>query len=119
MVTLLQIVIALGIFNVWLVRFNQPTAWRGGDAQTMREEFRVYGLSDTICTGVGILKVGAAVCLLAGIWLPVVAQVSAALIAALMLAAVLMHVKVADPVRKALPACGMLVLSVAVIILNY
>ena len=118
MVALLQIVIALGIFNVWLLRFNQPTAWRGGGAQTMREEFRVYGLSNAMCTGVGAIKISAAVLLLVGIWIPVVAQMSAGLIALLMLAAVIMHVKVADPFRKALPACGMFILSATVILLN-
>ena len=44
MVTIIQIVIALGILNVWLLRFGKPSAWRGGDAQNMVQEFRVYGL---------------------------------------------------------------------------
>ena len=118
MVLLLQIFIALGIFNVWLLRFNQPTAWRGGDAQTMREEFRVYGLSDTMCNGVGVVKIGAAALLIVGIWFPVVAQVAAAVIAVLMAAAVLMHVRVADPALKASPAFCMCILSVIVMLYN-
>lgn len=116
MVALVQIVIALGIFNVWLLRFNQPTAWRGGDAQTMREEFRVYGLSDQICNGVGALKIGSAALLIVGMWIPVCAQVAAGIIALLMLAAVLMHVKVGDPIRKAIPAFCMCILSIIVLL---
>jgi hypothetical protein len=39
-----QIVIALGLLNVWLLRAKRPTAYRGGDAQNMKEEFEAYGL---------------------------------------------------------------------------
>ena len=37
-VVLIQIIIALGILNVWILRFGKATAWRGGDAQNMRQE---------------------------------------------------------------------------------
>lgn len=42
--TIIQLVIALGILNVWLLRFGKTTAWRGGAAKNMKEEFAVYGL---------------------------------------------------------------------------
>ena len=38
--------IAAAMFDVWLFRYNRPLLARGGDAQTMVEEFRVYGLPD-------------------------------------------------------------------------
>jgi hypothetical protein len=114
---LIQLVIAFGIFNVWILRFNKATAWRGGNATTMAEEFRVYGLSDLTRTIVGALKLSSASLLLVGIWFPPVAQLAAGIIAVLMLAAVLMHFKVSDPVQKSLPAFSMFVLSLAVIIL--
>lgn len=41
---LVQVLVALGIFNVWLIRFGKSTKWRGGNAQDMRAEFAVYGL---------------------------------------------------------------------------
>jgi hypothetical protein len=37
-----QIVVALGLLNVWLLRANKPTSWRGGEAKNMLEEFRTY-----------------------------------------------------------------------------
>jgi len=43
-IVICQLVIALGIFNVWLLRSGKATAWRGGEARTMKEEFEVYGL---------------------------------------------------------------------------
>ncbi len=41
---LAQVVVALGILNVWIIRFNRSTQYRGGGAQNMREEFQAYGL---------------------------------------------------------------------------
>ena len=33
---ILQIIIGLGILNVWVLRFGKPTEWRGGDAATVQ-----------------------------------------------------------------------------------
>jgi hypothetical protein len=117
LVILIQLVIAFGIFNVWILRFDRATAWRGGDATTMTEEFRVYGLSDSTRKIVGFLKLSSAGLLLVGIWFPPVARLAAGIIAVLMLAAVVMHFRVADPVRKSLPAFCMFVLSSVVVLL--
>ncbi len=116
-VVLIQLVIAFGIFNVWILRFNQATAWRGGNARTMVEEFRVYGLSDGTRKIVGFLKLTSAALLLIGIWFPPLAQLAAVIIAVLMLAAVAMHVRVSDPVKKSIPAFCMALLSTAVLLL--
>ena len=113
---LLQLFIALGIFNVWAIRFDKPTGFRGGDAQTMAEEFRVYGLSDEIRKIVGALKLGLAALLVVGIWVPVVAVLAASCMAFLMLVAVVMHAKVSDPIRKAVPAFCMMMLSLMVVL---
>ena len=43
-VTVIQIVVALGIVNVWILRPGRSTGWRGGQAKNMKEEFAVYGL---------------------------------------------------------------------------
>lgn len=29
-VTVIQVIVALGIYNVWLLRFGKATSWRGG-----------------------------------------------------------------------------------------
>jgi hypothetical protein len=51
----LQLVVALGIFNVWLLRSNKASSYRGGDAKTMREEFAAYGLPFWFMCGLIVL----------------------------------------------------------------
>lgn len=110
----IQIVIALGIFNVWILRFSKTTEWRGGSADNMKTEFETYGLPVWSVTVVGFLKLLLAACLVAGIWFPVLVRPAAIGIAVLMFGAVAMHVKVKDPAKKSLPALTMLVLSLFV-----
>lgn len=110
----LQVVIALGIFNVWIVRFGKATEWRGGEATTMRQEFAVYGLPGWSVQLIGALKLLCAAGLIVGIWLPRVTFASATGLAILMLGAIAMHIKVKDPLKKSLPALIMLVLCLLV-----
>ncbi|MBN2242647.1 MAG: DoxX family protein [Acidobacteria bacterium] len=116
-VIVLQIVIALGIINVWILRPGKSTCWRGGEAKSMREEFAVYGLPAWFMYLIGFLKCLLAVLLILGIWIPVLTMPAAAAMALLMLGAVSMHVRVKDPLKKALPSFTMMVLSLAVAIL--
>lgn len=109
-----QVMIALGIFNVWLLRFGRATEWRGGTAQNMREEFQVYGLPAWFMGLIGFLKVVLAVALVVGIWVPALKQPAAIGMAVLMLGAISMHVKVNDPLKRSLPAFTMLVMSLVV-----
>jgi uncharacterized membrane protein YphA (DoxX/SURF4 family) len=113
-VTIIQIVIALGILNVWVLRYGKSTSWRGGDAKDMKEEFEVYGLPGWFMGLVGFLKLLFAALLIAGVWAPALTQPAAIGMAVLMLGAVSMHVRVKDPVKKSLPAFTMLVLSLIV-----
>jgi uncharacterized membrane protein YphA (DoxX/SURF4 family) len=113
-VTVIQIVVALGIYNVWLLRFGKPTSWRGGSATNMKEEFAVYGLPPAAVGMIGGLKLLCATLLIAGIWFPIVTRPAAIGLAILMLGAISMHVKVKDPVEKSLPAVTMLVLATIV-----
>lgn len=110
-----QVVIALGILNVWLLRFGKSTAWRGGDAQNMKQEFEVYGLPEWFMRVVGFLKISFAGLLLAGLWAPVMTPYAAAGMAVLMTGAVVMHFKVKDPLQKSLPALSMLGMSLFVV----
>lgn len=109
-VLLLQISIAFGIFNVWLVRGNRPTAYRGGSATTMEEEFLTYGLSKKMMIFIGTLKLFLAGLLIAGIWVPSITPFAASMMGVLMLGAIAMHFKVNDPIRKAIPAISMFLL---------
>lgn len=110
----LQIIIALGIFNVWILRFGKASSWRGGEAKNMKEEFKVYGLPSWFVGVIGFLKVLFAVMLIVGLWLPLLVQPAAIGIAVLMLGAIIMHIKVKDPLKKSLPAFSLMLLSAIV-----
>ena len=114
---LLQIVAGLGIFNVWLLRFGQDTEYRGGNASNMREEFVVYGLPTVALYIVGFLKIVSAIGLIVGIFLQSFVIPSAILLAALMIGAFGMHLKIKDPIKKSIPALIMLALCVAILLL--
>jgi uncharacterized membrane protein YphA (DoxX/SURF4 family) len=104
----LQIIVALGLLNVWLLRFNKSTAYRGGGARSMPEEFAAYGLPGWLVYVVGALKVGGALCLIAGIWFPSLVFPAALVIGFLMLGALAMHFRIGDPLKKSMPALFML-----------
>ena len=114
---ILQVVIALSIFNVWLVRYNKATKWRGGSAKSLKEEFQLYGLSDAVMGTVGFVKLLLAALLIAGVWLPFLVKPAAAGVALLMAGAVAMHMRVRDPLIKSLPAFTLLVLALIVFLL--
>lgn len=109
--TILQVVLALGLLNVWLVRAGSATSYRGGDARSLKEEFSAYGLPEFFFYLVGALKIGSAIALIAGIWVGGLVLPAAAVVAVLMVGALVMHVKVKDPAIKSLPAFLMLVMS--------
>lgn len=111
----LQLVIGLGILNVWFLRSNRSTSYRGGDATNLKEEFAAYGLPGWMFVVVGILKVGSALALLAGIFLPELVKPASIVMAVLMTGAIIMHAKVKDAPRKSLPAGILLVLSLTLI----
>jgi uncharacterized membrane protein YphA (DoxX/SURF4 family) len=113
-ISIIQVVIALGILNVWILRFGKSSTWRGGEAKNMKEEFQVYGLPSWFVGVVGFLKVLFALMLIVGLWLPTLVQPAAIGIAFLMLCAIIMHIKVKDSINKSLPAFSLLVLSAIV-----
>ena len=112
---LLQLVVGLGLLNVWLVRAGAATAYRGGEAKTLREEFRAYGLPDAAFYVVGALKIVAGVVLVAGLWMDLPVRLAAGTVALLMVGALAMHVKVGDPPKRSLPAALMLLMSGAIV----
>lgn len=112
-----QLVIGLGILNVWLLRFNKSTPYRGRQASNLKEEFAAYGLPAGSVYVVGVLKVSAAIALLIGIAFPVLVLPAASVMAVLMLGAVGMHFKVKDAPHKFVPASSVLLLCLIVIFL--
>ena len=113
----LKLIVALGILNVWLLRSGKATAYRGRDAKTLREEFATYGLPFGVMCVIGVLKVGLALALLVSLWMPSLAQPAAICMGVLMLGAFVMHLKVKDPISKALPSLAVLAMCVAIALL--
>lgn len=114
LVIALKLIVGLSILNVWLVRSQKSTSWRGGNANNIKEEFKAYGLPIWLMWTVGTAKVVLAILLLASIFYPQVETVAAFGIAFLMLGAVSMHVKIGDPLKKSFPAFTFLVLSLVI-----
>ena len=114
LLAVLQVAVALGLLNVWLLRARQRTAYRGASAASMGEEFAAYGLPNWFMYVVGVLKIAGAVLLIAGLWAPVVVVPTALMICALMLGALAMHLRVGDPVQKSMPALLVLALSLVI-----
>ncbi len=115
---LTQTAAALWILNVWFNRFNKDTGYRGGDAKNMKEEFEVYGLSESAMYAVGAAKVGLASTMLVGLVKPRVTRPASIGLAAFMLGAIGMHIKVGDPVKQYLPALSVFSLATVSAILN-
>ncbi len=115
---ILQAIVGLGLLNVWLLRRKSATAYRGGDAKNLKDEFAAYGLPAPMFYIVGGLKIVCGVLLLVGIAYPPVVLPAAAVVAVLMVGAVTMHLKVRDPVSKYVPAALMLAMSVAICVIS-
>ena len=115
LVQVCQIIVGCGLLNVWLLRFNKATAYRGATAVNMLEEFAAYGLPAWSCYLVGFLKVASAFALLAGLMYPALVLPAAVVVAVLMAGAVAMHLKVGDPFKKSLPALSVLILCAIII----
>lgn len=110
----LKLIVGLSILNVWLLRANKSTEWRGGNADNIVEEFKAYGLPKWFMYIIGTAKSILAVLLLASIMYPQVEMIAALGIAFLMTGAVSMHFKIGDPLKKSLPAFTFLVLSLVI-----
>ena len=108
---ILQVLVGLGLLNVWLLRAGNATPYRGRDAKSLREEFAAYGLPTWVFYLVGALKIGSALALLVGLAVPALVLPAAGVVVGLMLGALAMHVKVGDPALKSLPAFLMLLMS--------
>jgi hypothetical protein len=98
-----QIVIAVSVFFVWIVRLAN-----------VEREFREYGLSDIVRNAVGAAKMSAAALLLAGLWYPGLVVPAAFVMAAFMMCAQYFHIRVRHPVSKYVASFVLLVLSLAV-----
>ena len=113
-----QLIIAIGIYNVWIVRFGKATKWRGGSATNMKAEFEVYGIPGWFMMIIGFMKLTLATILIAGIWFPFLVLPAAVGMTSLMMGAVAMHIKVKDPLLKSLPAFSVFSLCLVLIFIS-
>lgn len=116
LVIVIQVIIAMGIFNVWLLRLRRPSEYRPKNANNMMEEFEAYGLPKWFMQFIGFLKLLFAIALIAGIWVNGLVLPAAVGMVILMVGAIAMHLKVKDPMIKSLPAFSLLLLSLVVAI---
>ena len=116
LILILNLIIALGIFNVWIIRFHRKTEFRGGTANSLKEEFLAYGLPIWFMYIIGFFKISLSTLLIIGIWIPKFNLYSALAMTLLMIGAITMHLKIQDPIKKSLPACCVLILLIGVIL---
>ena len=100
----LKIIVGISILNVWLLQKNKVTKWRGGEAQTIFEEFEVYGFSQQFCYVIGFLKVSLAIILFASIHFTELSLIGSLGLSILLLGSIGMHFKIKDPLYKSFPA---------------
>ena len=115
---ILQLIISVALINVWLFRFNKVTEYRGGGANNMKEEFQAYGLPIWLMYVVGFLKIAIAIMLIVSIWIKELLEYNLWLLSVLMFGAVLMHLKVKDPIKKSYPALSILFMIALILYLS-
>ena len=113
---LAQIGAGLWILNVWILRFNKETEFRGGDAKNMLEEFQTYGISPPLMYLIGGTILTLAILLIVGVWVEALTRPAAILLGLLMVGAIGMHLRVGDRIKKAAPAISVLSLSILALI---
>ncbi len=114
-IEILQVIVALGLINVWILRNQMATDYRGGNANSLQQEFATYGLPSWMYYLVGALKLGSAAALIAGLWQQSLALYAAGVVSFLMVGALMMHIKIKDPIKKSLPALSMLLMSLGIV----
>ena len=92
--TIIRWGVALVLLSVWTWRCNRCTKFRAKGARSMKEEFRVYGLSRATMYVVGFLKIVISGIFIFGHNVPFLIRPAALLLMILMSVAVLCHLKV-------------------------
>ncbi|MEO6784894.1 MAG: DoxX family protein [Chthoniobacteraceae bacterium] len=104
----LQALVAASIFFVWVVRYDN-----------IIQEFKQYHLPDWLRDLVGILKLTLSLMLLIGIERKQFAIAGGAGIAALMACALVVHLRVRNPLRKMIPCLSLLGIALVIASINF
>ena len=107
----LKIIVGVSILNVWLLRKNKVTKWRGGAAKTILEEF---GFSKSFCYFIGFLKVSLAILLLASIQFKTLTLLGALGLSILLVGSIIVHIRVKDAWYKSFPAFLFIVMNLMI-----
>ena len=107
-VAILQIITASSVLFVWVVRY-----------ENIIEEFEHYKLPTWLRDMVGIFKVSFGIMLLIGVFDERFKVIGAGGLSLLMIAALLTHLKVKNPIYKTLPAVTLLSFSGIILFSNY
>jgi uncharacterized membrane protein YphA (DoxX/SURF4 family) len=110
----LKLIVSLSILNVWLLNRSNASQWRGGNAQSLSEEFEAYGLPSWSLYVVGFFKVSFALLLLLSIFYPSLAIIGSLGLAFFLSGSVLMHIKISDPLKKSIPAASFLIICLLI-----
>ena len=84
----------------------------------MKEEFQAYGLPIWLMYVVGFLKIAIAIMLIVSIWIKELLEYNLWLLSVLMFGAVLMHLKLKDPIKKSYPALSILFMIALILYLS-
>ena len=115
---LLQVFVALVVFNVWTFRAEKPTNYRGGSAKTLREEFIEFGLSEKIYMITSLSKPTLSVALIVAIFIPIITIPVALAMTFFMAAALVMHYRVRDELIKFVAPGVIFLCCVAIIVVS-
>tara|TARA_B100001758_G_C18388040_1_gene601278 strand:- start:411 stop:785 length:375 start_codon:yes stop_codon:yes gene_type:complete len=121
-IIILKVIAALGIFNVWILRYNKATEFRGGKAMSLKEEFETYGLNLWSMYIIGGIKISISILFIVSCFsedINILDFYGAAIMSLIMIGAILMHLKVNDPFKKSIPAITMLVMYAIIFLISY
>jgi hypothetical protein len=115
---ILKLIVSLTILNVWILRVNKSSIYRGGDSVDLVSEFLSYGLSINIMYTVGTIKLISALLLLLSIFYKKFETVPLIIISILMIGAIYFHYSLGDELIKSLPAATILLMSLVIYFLR-
>ena len=117
-IILFKLIVSLTILNVWILRVNKSSIYRGGDSVDMMSEFMSYGLSINIMYMVGAAKIISALLLLISIFFKKLESIPLIIISIFMIGAIYFHFSINDALIKSFPAALMLLLSIGIYFLK-
>ena len=120
MILFLKLIIALGLLNVWVLRFDKESPFRGADSNSMTEEFNAYGLPKVFMYSIGLYKVLFSIFLIFSLFFgskfDQTVYMGLVFLSFIMVGSIIMHFRVNDPLKKSIPALAILFLSILVLL---